>query len=134
LNMYEGAGLSNEAPLMTYREEGGGWSVWGREKATKRLRQGIEFVGRKWKGEGRGVGANLDPKEFALHSGRIGGATRLAAMGVPDWMIQKEGRWKSDAYKIYVRGNMDQPAVVSGALEARPREFERQQGLGTRWG
>ena len=30
---------------------------------------------------GSGLGEWLKPEEFALHSGRIGGATRLAAMG-----------------------------------------------------
>ena len=37
------------------------------------------------------------------HSFRIGGATRLCVLGVPDATIQILGRWKSDAFKQYLR-------------------------------
>ena len=41
-----------------------------------------------------------NPDEFALHSLVIGGATTLAAGGdITERVIQREGRWKSDAYK-----------------------------------
>ena len=43
----------------------------------------------------------LVPGEYSLHSGRIGGATRLAAGGVSIMKIQLQGRWKSDAFRIY---------------------------------
>ena len=43
----------------------------------------------------------------------------------------KERRWKSEAYKVYVRANMDEHELVSGVQEARCREFERQPGQGT---
>ena len=46
-------------------------------------------------------------------------------------MIKKEGRWKSEVYKVYVRAYMDEHELVSGVLEARSREFERQPGQGT---
>ncbi|CAM9899729.1 unnamed protein product, partial [Choristocarpus tenellus] len=42
-------------------------------------------------------------EEYALHSGRIGGATRLASMGVSELVIQRRGRWKSKAFMVYVR-------------------------------
>ena len=43
-----------------------------------------------------------DPREFALHSLRIGGAsTRAAGRDVSDRVIQKEGRWWSEEYKTY---------------------------------
>ena len=44
-----------------------------------------------------------DPMKFALHSGRIGGATQLAAPGLSDLQIQRAGRWNSRAFMTYVR-------------------------------
>lgn len=47
----------------------------------------------------------FDPKQFGAHSGRIGGATDLAASGnssVPI-LLQAKGRWASDIGKIYAR-------------------------------
>lgn len=125
--------MTAKAPLMTFKE-GGRCRVWGRDGATKRLRGGLVEVGKRWGRQGRGVGAGLVPTEFALHSGRIGGATRLAAMGVPEAVIQKEGRWASDSYKTYVRGNMEHPVLVSGVLEAGAGVYDRQPGQGTQFG
>jgi len=125
--------LPEEAPLMTYRH-GEEWKVWERERATKRLREGVGWVGQKWRSEGRGVGANLDPAEFSLHSGRIGGATRLALMGIPFEVIKNEGRWKSEAFRAYVRANFGFAKMVSGALEAGAGVCERQPGQGTLFG
>jgi len=45
----------------------------------------------------------LDPVRFRPHSLRIGGASMLAAAGVPDYVIQKQGRWKSLAFLEYIR-------------------------------
>ena len=39
----------------------------------------------------------LVSRECSLHSGVIGGATRLAAGGVSIIEIQRQGRWKGDA-------------------------------------
>jgi integrase len=36
------------------------------------------------------------------HSFRRGGATSLARVGVPDSVIKTIGRWKSQAYQLYV--------------------------------
>ena len=43
------------------------------------------------------------PGTLATHSFRIGGATRLCALGVPDATIQLLGRWSSSAFKQYLR-------------------------------
>ena len=45
------------------------------------------------------------PSQPALntHSFRIGGASALAAAGVPDYIIQAMGRWTSDSFLRYVR-------------------------------
>jgi site-specific recombinase XerD len=45
----------------------------------------------------------IDARLFAGHSFRIGGATELARAGAPGHIIQKMGRWSSDAFKLYIR-------------------------------
>ena len=40
---------------------------------------------------------------FSTHSLRIGGASALAAAGVPDYIIQTMGRWESLAFLMYIR-------------------------------
>jgi hypothetical protein len=45
----------------------------------------------------------LDPTRYRPHSLRIGGASMLAAAAVPDYVIQKQGRWKSLAFLEYIR-------------------------------
>ena len=45
----------------------------------------------------------LDPSRLSTHSLRIGGASMLAAAGVPDSTIMKMGRWKSLAFLGYIR-------------------------------
>jgi hypothetical protein len=39
------------------------------------------------------------------HSFRHGGATWAGRAGWPDARIKAHGRWRSDAYKLYVKGN-----------------------------
>ncbi len=41
--------------------------------------------------------------KFGSHSFRIGAATTAAMQGVPDEKIQELGRWRSKAYKSYIR-------------------------------
>lgn len=43
----------------------------------------------------------LDPSNYSGHSLQRGGATAMAAAGVPPDIIQIQGRWRSDAYKLY---------------------------------
>ena len=46
----------------------------------------------------------LNPKEYSLHSLRIGRASDLARTRVARWLIAKWGRWTSDCWeKIYAR-------------------------------
>ena len=45
----------------------------------------------------------LNDALFSTHSLRIGGASALAASGVPDYVIQLQGRWKSLAFLDYIR-------------------------------
>lgn len=47
--------------------------------------------------------AGIDHKGFSSHSFRIGGATSLALAGFSDDLIMQAGRWRSFAYKTYIR-------------------------------
>ena len=60
--------------------------------------------------------AGKNPAHFALHSGRIGGATKLAAQGMSELHIQRAGRWKSRAFMVYVRDAGEGAQNVSAAL------------------
>ena len=53
---------------------------------------------------------------YSSHSLRIGAATEAAAAGLPDWLIQTAGRWRSDAYKRYIRGPKRALLTVAPAL------------------
>lgn len=94
--------LPGSAPLMT-RFTDGGWQVITRTEAVVALRMMVACTGR-------------DPAQYALHSGRIGGATQLAAQGMSDLQIQRAGRWKSRAFMAYVREAGEGANVVSAAL------------------
>lgn len=50
------------------------------------------------------------------HSLRAGGATFFASLGWPDDRIQMLGRWKSDAFKIYIRKN---PILLNALMLGR---------------
>ena len=56
---------------------------------------------------------------YSSHSLRIGAATEAAAAGLPDWLIQTAGRWRSDAYKRYIRGPKRALLTVAPALARR---------------
>ena len=74
------------APFTVYRS-GVRRRVWTRGQATYFLKNGRERVGEKRRSPEKGAVAQLIPGELALHSGRIGGAPRLAkmsTMGDPD--------------------------------------------------
>ena len=61
-------------------------------------------------------GSGRDPMQFALHSGRIGGATQLAAQGLSDLQIQRAGRWKFRAFMTFMREAGEGADAVSTAL------------------
>lgn len=47
--------------------------------------------------------ARLPSHQFASHSFRIGAATEAATSGLPPGVIKRIGRWRSEAYKRYIR-------------------------------
>jgi len=53
----------------------------------------------------------LDKTYFKPHSFRIGAATHAFASGVSVERIQQMGRWKSQAFKKYIRLNAVQPNI-----------------------
>ena len=55
----------------------------------------------------------LDPRKFSSHSFRRGGASFAFRSGVRGELIQKQGDWASDAYKLYL--SMDIPSRVAVA-------------------
>ena len=59
---------------------------------------------------------HLDPARFSTHSLRIGGASALAAAGVPDYVILDMGRWKSLAFLAYVRRSTRMFEIARHAL------------------
>ena len=48
-------------------------------------------------------GLGITNPNIKPHSFRIGAATSACAQGIPDQDIQRLGRWKSDAYRRYIR-------------------------------
>ena len=94
--------LDGSAPLMQI-QSAIGWTVATCTIATKVLRRMVGSLGR-------------DPIQYALHCGRIGRATQLAAQGASDIQIQREGRWKSLSFMVYVRAGGEGAEFVSEAL------------------
>ena len=45
----------------------------------------------------------MDPSKYNTHSFRIGAAASAKQAGVSDSHLKALGRWKSDAYKKYIR-------------------------------
>ena len=61
-------------------------------------------------------GAGIEDSRFNGHSFRIGAAITAAQQGLEDSLIQTLGRWRSDAYKIYIKLPRSQLASVSKTL------------------
>lgn len=49
------------------------------------------------------VFCNLEPRFYTSHSLRIGCASTLQAQGVPEQTIMNLGRWRSQAFRSYLR-------------------------------
>ena len=69
-----------------------------------------------------------NPMQFALHSGRIGGGTQLAAQGVSDLQVQRAGRWKSRVFMTYVR-EAGQEADAASTSFVQNVEYGDQAGF-----
>ena len=60
--------------------------------------------------------AGIQQENYNGHSFRIGAATTAAQKGLEDSLIQTLGRWKSGAYKVYIKLPRSQLAAVSQSL------------------
>ena len=60
--------------------------------------------------------AGIDLTGYSGHSFRSGAATTAAAKGSSDSAIKMLGRWKSEAYQLYIKTPRDQLAAVSRQL------------------
>ena len=78
--------------------------------------------------------AGVRAEEYALHSLRIGGATHLSAGGATPEVLQREGRWTSDAYKTYVRSHGKDASWVASVMAREGSSGGVQPGQGTEWG
>ena len=59
----------------------------------------------------------LDPKIYATHSMRAGGATTAANSGLPDRLLQIHGRWASAQSKDrYIKDSLENRLSVSKVL------------------
>ena len=77
---------SESGPLFAFRDQ----SPVSRTFFTTNLNHSLRWAG-------------LDPEKYKGHSFRIGAATSAALNGVSDAQIEAMGRWKSKAYKRYIR-------------------------------
>ena len=61
---------------------------------------------------------HIDKELYNTHSFRIGAATSAIQANIPEVHIQMLGRWKSEAYKWYVRTSPQELARLSKQLAA----------------
>ena len=63
----------------------------------------------------------LPPLEYNTHSLRIGAATTAAAAGIPTRTIKQLGRWRSSAYRSYIRPREHHAGTTSLLAHHRTR-------------
>ena len=67
-------------------------------------------------------GSGLPLDSFTGHSFRIGAATSAALAGLPDSLIQTLGRWRSSAFRAYIRTPVSTLAAVPHTLVSQMSE------------
>ena len=71
------------------------------------------------------IGEN--PQDFSSHSGRHGGATAAAEMGVAERLLQKHGRWRSLCVRAYIHESLTARLSVSEAILAHQPDTLHQR-------
>ena len=69
----------------------------------------------------------LDTKSYNTHSFRIGAATSAESAGLTESQIKSLGRWKSDAYRHYIKPTPIQMAPLSKVLASQNADYIGQQ-------
>jgi hypothetical protein len=105
------AAAGPQQPLMTYQGAGGTLRAVTRGVATALVRQLARY-------QATAEEAAL----FGTHAMRVGGATTLAHAGVPAEDIKRAGRWRSNAYVVYIRANMADFIRIQAALRGSARK------------
>ena len=82
------------------------------------------FVRELWKAL---LGVGWDPNYYSGHSFRRGAATTAAASGIPDSHIKLLGRWRSEAFQVYLKPSDHQMANLVARLSGQSPS--RQQHL-----
>ena len=96
--------------------------IWRRVQKTKngvRLRKeamsysrAAELVKKEIKAEG------LDPRQYGLHSLRSGGASTVAALGISDWLLQRQSGWHTATAKNnYTSESLDTLLIVTKSMQ-----------------
>jgi hypothetical protein len=65
-------------------------------------------------------GESPSTRHFSGRSLRVGGATELASMGVPEATVRMLGRWASDIHRAYTRVALGSAMRVSAAMGPAP--------------
>lgn len=76
---------------------------------------------------------NLDESQYSGHSFRRGAATSAASAGYSDFEIQLLGRWRSDAYKLYIDTPADRTLHLSSRLHLALAPFPAPDPLALPW-
>ena len=93
-----------QGPLFTYQDG----SYLTRQTFTTSLRRTL-------------LQAGIDDSNYAAHSFRIGAATTAKDAGISDVHVKMLGRWKSNAYQLYVRTPREKLATLSKQLASNSR-------------
>ena len=89
-------------------------SGWQRIRLAEKVRRALQVAG-------------VLSIPYSGHSFRIGAATTAARLGVEDSTIKMLGRWRSNAYQLYIRTPREQLAAVSRQL-VRGSGHQQEQG------
>ena len=109
--------LNVSCPLATYAD-GNKWRVWARPQATVSLRDRVE--------------ASVGIGRVCLAFGKDWRSSETCSRGVSTIEIQRQGRWKSDAFIMYVRATRDEDNKVSRVLASNAGAGGIQPGQGTK--